>query len=271
MDPLELPEGDRPVVCDVYSVNGQNDVVGQEVRVLYFGSLFLRESCLHLHYILSGLLPRGVRPLLVKLALQRPKRIRGDDQDSRSRDSLWQLCRWNFVDPDEFPHARILQSLVGDPQSHKPHRLAPVSLDIFQKMLYDRDRNHVPDVLRVFISLERHTHDLLSLKSRPPRVPWVDGCINLGTQQSEVRVNVARHVQTRDDTRSDAQVVSSRGVAHHSDCILEPREPPEFQALQVCPELVVLHRQHSQVALVTCCHDLGEVFLCTSVLPHQHA
>mmetsp|Transcript_803 Transcript_803/g.2480 ORF Transcript_803/g.2480 Transcript_803/m.2480 type:complete len:236 (-) Transcript_803:104-811(-) len=118
-------------------------------------------------------------------------------------------------------------------------------------MFNDGGRYHITDVLRIpSHCLERDADAFPCLiEHRATGVSAVDGCINLDTQKLVAAVGVGGDLNPAYHSRGDTDGLAAQRVPHHRHCILQVGQAAEGDGLHALVELLVLHRQHRDVAL----------------------
>mmetsp|Transcript_42015 Transcript_42015/g.99728 ORF Transcript_42015/g.99728 Transcript_42015/m.99728 type:complete len:332 (-) Transcript_42015:69-1064(-) len=139
-------------------------------------------------------------------------------------------------------------------------------------MVHHRRGDDVAHVLGVLPPLECHPDHLAGVVAErgSAGVPRIHRRVDLDAEEREARVGVLVHVHARDDARRHAQVVSTRRESHDDHTLLQLRDGAELKGLRPRPEVVILHGDERQVALVPHVDDLCGVLLRDAVALHQH-
>mmetsp|Transcript_66706 Transcript_66706/g.132178 ORF Transcript_66706/g.132178 Transcript_66706/m.132178 type:complete len:200 (-) Transcript_66706:152-751(-) len=128
-----------------------------------------------------------------------------------------------------------------------------VPLDVSKEVHDDLGRDDVAYVLRLAVleRLECHTHALVRVvEGWPAAVARVDGGIYLDCKKLTAAVHILLHVDARDHTLRDGEIVASYREADDRGHVLERRQgvrQPDRQ--DVRPKALIMHSQQRQIAL----------------------
>ena len=129
--------------------------------------------------------------------------------------------------------------------------------------------DHVPDVLRVLLVLERDAdHRAVVVEGRPSRVARVDGGIDLNREQVGARVCVPLDLDAAHHSHRHRDALAALRVAHHGHLVLQRRYAPKGERRDARPEAVVVDGEGREIALVRDLDARRRVLACVARLAH---